>query len=75
MTPLSGSPSTLTVIHMGNVNVRAMPVNPHAARYLPSTASEVEIGSVIKISIVPVLRSSAHNRMAMAGTSMRYSHG
>ena len=61
----------MTVIHMGKVSDNAIPINPHAARNLPSTASAVETGNVIRISMDPVLRSSAHSRMATAGTRIR----
>ena len=68
---MSGLPSTLTVIHIGNVSSSATPMNPQAARNLPRIASHGEIGSVISSSMVPDLRSSAHSRMATAGTSSR----
>ncbi|MNY62866.1 hypothetical protein D3C86_1997490 [compost metagenome] len=52
-----------------------MPANAQAARNLPPTASLRVIGRVISSSMVPLLRSSAHRRMASAGTRNRYSHG
>ena len=61
----------LTEIQIGKVSASASPANPQAARNLPITASTVEIGKVIKFSIVPVLRSSAHSRIAIAGISSR----
>ena len=73
--PLSGEPRILTVIQIGTVSSNATPMNAQAARNLPMMASHAVIGSVISSSIVPDLRSSAHSRMAMAGTSIRYSHG
>ena len=71
MTPLSGSPSQLTVSHIGKVSRSAIPAKTQAARNLPSTAAKVVVGSVISSSIVPVRRSSAHSRMAIAGTRNR----
>src|SRR5215475_966329 len=67
ITPLSGLPNTLTVIHIGSVSSKATPIKPQAARNFPKIASQGEIGSVIKSSMVPDLRSSAHRRMATAG--------
>ena len=61
----------LTVIHIGKVRTSATPMKAQAARNLPRIASQGEIGSVISSSMVPDLRSSAHSRMATAGTSSR----
>jgi len=41
------------------------------ARNFATTASHGRIGSVISNSSVPLRRSSAHNRIASAGTSTR----
>ncbi len=71
MTPLSGLPSTLTVIHIGKVRISATPTNAQAAANLPTIASAGEIGNVIRSSMVPLLRSSAQSRMATAGTRNR----
>src|SRR5512132_1996106 len=60
MTPLSGSPSMLTVIHSGKVRARATATNTQAATNLPSTADVVDSGMVISNSMVPLLRSEAH---------------
>ena len=59
------------MIQIGNVRMSATPMNPHAARNLPTIACHGAIGSVINSSIVPDLRSSAHNRIAIAGTRNR----
>jgi len=65
----------LTVIQMGKVSARAIAVNSHAARNLPTTASQTFTGSVISNSMLPDLRSSAHSFMVSAGIRNRYSHG
>ena len=65
----------MTVIHIGVVNSSAVPTNAHAAKNLPSTKSHVDIGRVIKSSMVPLRRSSAHKRMEIAGIKRTYSHG
>ena len=44
-----------------------MPTKHQAARNFPNTACAVETGSVIRSSMVPVLRSSAQSRIATAG--------
>ena len=46
-----------------------MAVKAHAARNLPITASASEIGKVISSSSVPLLRSSDHKRIEIAGIS------
>ena len=48
-----------------------MPTNSQAATNLPITACTVLIGWVIRNSMVPDLRSSAHSRMPTAGTRNR----
>ena len=55
------------VIQIGNVIDSAITVNAQAAKNLPHTACTVESGRVIRISSVPVFRSSAYSRMAIAG--------
>ena len=70
MTPLSGLPNQFTLTQIGKVSNKAIPEKSHAAKYLPSTVSVVDTGNVIKISIVPDLRSSAHKRIAMAGINI-----
>ena len=75
MTPLSGSPNKFTVIHIGKVKARAIPVKHHAAKNFPATASHMVTGSVIRSSMVPDFRSSAHSRMANAGISTKYNQG
>src|ERR1051326_2912098 len=71
MMPLSGSPSTLTVIQNGKVRTSAMPAKHQAARNLPMTASERRIGNVRNNSIVPLRRSSAQSRIDKGGISTR----
>src|SRR5688572_12767267 len=75
MTPLSGSPNKLTVIHTGKVSARASAKNSHEARNLPTIACQVVTGNVNNSSIVPKRRSSAHSRIPAAGTKNRYSQG
>ena len=53
ITPLSGEPSTLTVIHIGKVRTSATPRKAQAAKNLPRIASHGEIGSVMSSSVVP----------------------
>ena len=48
-----------------------MPAKIQAARNLPSTAEKVVVGSVISSSMVPLRRSSAQSRIAIAGTRNR----
>ena len=48
-----------------------MVVKVQAARYLPKTAVQSEIGKVNNSSIEPERRSSAQSRMAIAGTRKR----
>ncbi len=50
-------------------------MKPQAAKNLPRIASKGETGSVIRSSMVPVLRSSAHSRMATAGTRSKIEPG
>ncbi len=52
-----------------------MPQKTQAARNFPKTVCAGVIGSVIRSSIVPCLRSSAHRRIEMAGIRNRYSQG
>ena len=59
------------MIHSGKVSASATATNIQAARNLPSTAEVVDIGIVISSSMVPLLRSSAHSRMATAGIRNR----
>ena len=59
------------MIHIGKVRTSARPMKAQAAKNLPRMASHGDTGSVISSSMVPVLRSSAHSRMPMAGTRMR----
>ena len=75
ITPLSGLPSQLTVIHTGKVSASASVRNSHDARNLPTIACQVVTGIVSNSSIVPSRRSSDHSRMPAAGTRNRYSHG
>ena len=63
------------MIQSGKVSASAMPMNAQAARNLPSTACHSGTGRVSSSSIVPLLRSSAHSRIVIAGTRNRYSHG
>ncbi len=63
------------MIHSGKVSARASAVKSHAARYLPSTASQSVTGWVISSSMLPDLRSSAHSFMEIAGIRNRYSQG
>ena len=46
-------------------------MNDHAARNLPTSASQVVIGSVSSSSAVPLRRSSAQVPIVAAGTSRR----
>ena len=48
-----------------------METKVQAARYLPNTTWNVDTGSVIKSSMVPLFLSSAHIRMATAGIRNR----
>src|SRR3954468_11910316 len=59
MAPLSGEPSTLTVITAGNVNTSASAMNSHEARNLPTIACQWAIGRGKSSSRVPGRRSSA----------------
>ena len=59
------------MIQTGKVSASAMPVKAQAARNFPSTAWGSVIGSVIRSSIVPDLRSSAHRRIEIAGIRNR----
>jgi len=61
----------LTVNHIGKVKKRAMPAKAQAAKNLPSTAAVTGTGKVSSSSMVPVLRSSAHSRIEMAGIKKR----
>jgi hypothetical protein len=61
----------LTTSHKGKVSTSATPAKIQAARNLPMTAAKVVVGSVINSSMVPLRRSSAHSRMAIAGTRKR----
>src|SRR5262252_6873151 len=75
MTPLSGSPSQFTVSHTGNVSTKAIAMNTHDARNLPTIACHGVTGNVSNNSTVPLRRSSDHRRMPTAGTRNRNSHG
>ena len=75
MIPLSGLPNQLTVITYGKVRTNENPMTSHAARNFPITASAIEIGIVNRSSTVPLFSSSDHNRIAIGGTRIRYSHG
>ena len=63
------------MIQIGNVSSKATPAKHHAARNFPATASQSVIGSVISSSMLPLLRSSAHSRIEIAGMSTKYSQG
>ena len=60
---------------IGKVSASAMPAKHHAARNLPHTACAIVTGNVISSSMLPLLRSSAHSRIEIAGIRNRYSHG
>ena len=47
----------------------AIPQKTQAARNLPMTACVTVTGRVISSSMLPLLRSSAHSRIEIAGTS------
>ena len=68
---MSGEPSTFTVIHSGIVSTRASAAKAQAASHLPTTICHGWTGSVIRSSMVPLRRSSAHSRIAIAGISTR----
>ncbi len=59
------------MIQIGKVSAKATPVNIQAAKNLPKTMERSDKGKVINNSMVPLLRSSAHKRMEMAGTKNR----
>ncbi len=63
------------MIHIGKVKRSAIAVNAQAARNFAMTACPMVTGNVIKSSIVPVLRSSAHSRIETAGIRNKYSQG
>src|SRR5258706_9817285 len=75
ITPLSGSPSQLTVTTMGKESASATIRNSHEARNLPTIACQPATGIVSNSSIVPSRRSSDHRRIPAAGTRNRNSHG
>ena len=56
---------------MGNVNASASAKNAQAASHLPRIACPGVTADVNSNSIVPSRRSSAHRRMATAGTKIR----
>ena len=57
------------------VSARPAPATIQAAANLPSTVLKVVTGSVSSSSIEPLLRSSAHSRMAIAGTRKQVEPG
>lgn len=59
------------VVHQkGNVHISIIQQNIHAAKNLPRTKAVNETGWVKSNSIVPVLYSSAHNFIVIAGINM-----
>ena len=59
------------MIQIGKVSASAIAAKHQAARNLPSTACQSVTGSVISSSMLPLLRSSAHSRIEIAGTRNR----
>ena len=73
--PTSGKARLLMVYTYTRVGSRAKMMSASVARYLPTIISRSVTGLVLSHSIVPVLNSSAKERMVTAGTSNSNNHG